>query len=214
MFKHASKALTLTLWLHRTTKYLFWGILLSLTSLTVHKSLSSAFINWTCFYIILHIDLSLNCQHSYTMYNKNVRGSEGAGIGSILSRGDAGTPSELCMMHGWHGRSWKCSSPPPTSVLFLLAYAQQLIHLWALRCSTPSMTWQVVLPLVERRSGAPRRQGAAAGETAASLAQGRRTLLRPSPGLRLAPLKAGLPSVLSASACSPKFTILTLLYKS
>lgn len=103
---------------------------------------------------------------------------------------------------------------PPTSVLFPLAYAQQLIHLWALRCSTPSMTWQVVLPLVERRSGAPRRQGAAAGETAASRGQGRRTLLRSSPGLCLAPLKAGSPSVLSASACSPKFTILTLLYKS
>lgn len=183
MFKHASKALTLTLWLHRTTKYLFWGILLSLTSMTVHKSLSSAFINWTCFYIILHIDLSLNCQHSYTMYNKNVRGSDGAGVGSILSRGDAGGLHQnfvWCTADvGGAGNALPRPAPPHASVLFLLAYTQQLIHLGALRCTHTSMTWQLVLPLVERRSGAPRRQGAAAGETEAASSRTRMTNAAP-----------------------------------
>ena len=105
------------------------------------------------FYIILHIDLFLNCPHSYSMYNNNVHGSDGAGVGSILSWGDPGTPSELHMTPGWRGRRWKCSRPPSCSFSVRAA-------------GDPSPGTEALHTVRDRwrsrwsaRGGAPRRQG-------------------------------------------------------
>lgn len=149
--------------------------------------------------------MCLNCPHSYSMYNKNVRGSGGAGVGSILSRGDAGTPSELHVTPSWRGEELEMQfSPRPGP----FAEAQQAIHLHTVRDPTGGA------PPGAQERGTPK-AGAAAGETAVNRGrgQGRGTLpalLKVCPR----PLKAGFPSVLSASVFSPKFAILTLLYKS
>lgn len=67
------------------------------------------------------------------MYSQSVRGPDGAGVGSILSRGDAGLHQNAARRTAGPGRAWNAVSLRPVA----LASTQQVVHLWALRRSTP-----------------------------------------------------------------------------
>lgn len=133
------------------------------------------------------------------MYSKNVHGPDGAGVGSNPSRGDAGTPSERHMMHGWRGRGFKCSFLP--SCCFSERAA-----------GGPSLGAEALHTFCDPTGGHSRwsaGEGHAKGrdEMAVIPAESVRCLGPPRTTNAAGLPKAGFPSVLSASVFSPKFTI-------
>lgn len=141
------------------------------------------------------------------MYSKNVHGPDGAGVGSNPSQGDAGTPSERHMMHGWGGRGLKCSFLPSWCFSEWAAgdpsLGAEALHTFCDPTGGHSR-WRGARWRQRRDGGDPGRVCAVPRPTEDNNNNKRCRLFSMS---ALGLPKAGFPPVLSASVFSAKFTI-------